>query len=274
MTFRHRLLWGSSVFWLAACSAAPTPMTEVESTQPPVVEQSATASASPAPTAAPPVEASPATSITPQNPETPATSSPTAIATDTPSIATDTSSPDTTIVPGERVGAVTPATSRADLVTLYGEAALSDTEVHIGEGFTEPGTTVNADTPAAFSVVWADSSRSQAGTIREVGPAWQTSEGLRVGMPLAELQSVLGDFDFYGFAWDYGGTVVLEGTNLSDYSGVIVLRLLPAEVGTFEQQPEAFQALAGDDLISSNNSYLPSLNLVVSEMIVSLDAPL
>ncbi|MGD1928703.1 MAG: hypothetical protein ACFB12_07315 [Leptolyngbyaceae cyanobacterium] len=266
MAFRHRLLWGSSLLWLAACGAAPTPppTTGPESTPPPVAEQAtppdSTASSPADPTVVPP--ASPDTLA-------PATTLESPVAAASPAIATD-----TTIMPGERVGSVTPVTSRADLATLFGEAALSDTEVPVGEGFTEPGTTVNADTPAAFSIVWADSSRSQAVTVRDFGPAWQTSEGLRVGMPFAELQSVLGDFDLYGFGWDYGGTVVLEGSNLSDYDGLIVLRLLPAQVDTFQQQPEAFQALAGDRLISSDNPYLPALDLVVDEMIVYLDAPL
>ncbi|MEM1290288.1 MAG: hypothetical protein AAGH67_02255 [Cyanobacteria bacterium P01_H01_bin.162] len=268
MAFWHRLLWGSSLFWLAACGATPTPppTTESESIPPPVAEPAApldsTASSPADPTVVPPVPASPDTLA-------PAPTLDSPVGTAAPAIATD-----TTIMPGKRVGSVTPVTSRADLATLYGDAVLSDTEVPVGEGFTEPGTTVNADTPAAFSIVWADSSRSQAVTVRDFGPAWQTSEGLRVGMPLTELQSVLGDFDLYGFGWDYGGTVVLEGSNLSDYDGLIVLRLLPAQVDTFQQQPEAFQALAGDRLISSDNPYLPSLDLVVDEMIVYLDAPL
>ena len=271
MAFWHRLLWGSSLFWLAACGATPTPPPESESIPPPVAEQAtpldSTASSPPDPTVVPPAQASsdtlePADTLAPADNSVAPVSAAKAIATDT------------TIMPGERVGSVTQVTSRADLATLYGDAVLSDTEVHVGEGFTEPGTTVNADTPAAFSIVWADNSRSQAVTVRDFGPAWQTSEGLRVGMPLAELQSVLGDFDLYGFGWDYGGTVVLEGSNLSDYDGLIVLRLLPAQVDTFQQQPEAFQALAGARLISSDNPYLPALDLVVDEMIVYLDAPL
>ena len=268
MAFRHTLLWGGSLFWLAACStASPPPSTEEAESPPPLVAEASarpnpTAGSPPASTAVLPAQTSPDNPATATNLETSVTSSSTAIATDT------------TIIPGERVGSVTQATSRADLATLYGEAALSDTEVHIGEGFTEPGTTVNADTPAMFSVVWAEDAPSQAVTVRDFGPAWQTPEGLRVGMPFAELQSVLGDFNLYGFGWDYGGTIVLESSDLSNYSGQIVLRLAPANANTFQQQTEAFQALSGDRLISSDNPYLPALDLVVDEMIVYLNGPL
>ncbi|MGD1943348.1 MAG: hypothetical protein ACFB0G_18790 [Leptolyngbyaceae cyanobacterium] len=268
MAFRHTLLWSSSLFWLVACSTTspPPPTAEPENTPPPVAEQSApldsTASSTPAPTAVPPSPAPPDNPITATTLETPVALSSAAIATDT------------AIIPGERVGLVTQATSRTELATLFGEAALLDTEVHIGEGFTEPGTAVNAATPAAFSVIWADNDQSQTTTVRDFGPDWQTPEGLRVGMPFAELQSVLGDFDLYGFGWDYGGTIVLERSNLSNYDGLIVLRLEPTKVDTFQQQPEAFQALQGDHLISSDNPYLSALDLVVYEMIVYLDAPL
>jgi hypothetical protein len=50
--------------------------------------------------------------------------------------------PDTMIVPGDRVGPITRDTSRDRLVELFGEAALTDTEVAVGEGFTESGTVV------------------------------------------------------------------------------------------------------------------------------------
>jgi hypothetical protein len=180
---------------------------------------------------------------------------------------------DTLVIPGERVGPVTRDTSRQDLVDMFGEAALADTEIAVGEGFTESGTTVNLGTEQAFSVIWVDNSQSQPATVKDFGSAWQTPEGIQIGTPFADLQTILGEFDLYGFGWDYGGTIVLEGSELSNYYGLLILRLQPADSATFQQQPDAMQAVQGDKLIASTDPNLASLDLVVSEMIVYLNPP-
>lgn len=179
------------------------------------------------------------------------------------------SSLESVIVPGESVGPVTSRTSRADLADLYGEAALEDLEVPMGEGFTESGTIVNADTDAAFSVVWLDETQSEPLLAKDFGPAWQTSEGIQIGTSFTRLQTLLGPFDLYGFGWDYGGTIVLEGSNLSEYYGLLILRLQPDPVA-MEQAADNFQAVQGDRLISSDDPNLAMLNLTVDEMIVYL----
>jgi len=181
--------------------------------------------------------------------------------------------PDTMIVPGERVGPITRDTSRDRLVELFGEAALTDTEVAVGEGFTESGTVVAADSDAAFAVIWVDDSQTEPATVKDFGPAWQTPEGIGIGTSFAELQDILGPFELYGFGWDYGGTLVLEGSDLSNYYGSLILRVQPADPDLFQQQSGAFQALLGDKLISSNNPSLPDLDLVVDEMIVYINPP-
>ena len=181
---------------------------------------------------------------------------------------------DTTIIPAEQVGPITPTTDRAELADLFGEAALTDTEVHVGEGFTESGTAVNADTDQALSVIWMDDSQSQPSVVRELGRVWQTPEGIRVGTSFADLQAILGEFQLYGFGWDYGGTVVLEGSNLDEYYGALILRLQPTDPGVFQtMSEEALSEVQGDRQLSSDNPYLPELDLVVGEMIVYLNPP-
>ncbi|MEM1310613.1 MAG: hypothetical protein AAGF98_14155 [Cyanobacteria bacterium P01_H01_bin.153] len=177
---------------------------------------------------------------------------------------------DTTVVPGDRVGPVTNDTSRADLATMFGEAALEDTEIAVGEGFTESGTVVTPEQGKSFAVIWVDESQSEPATVKDFGPAWQTPEGIGIGTDLAELQQILGPFELYGFGWDYGGTLVLEGSSLSNYHGALVLRLQPATAALIEQQPNAFESVQGDKLLSSDDPNLADLNLVVDEMIVYL----
>lgn len=180
---------------------------------------------------------------------------------------------DTLIVPGDRVGPITSDTSRDRPVELFGEAALTDTEVAVGEGFTESGTVVAAGSDSAFAVIWVDDSQAEPATVKDFGTDWATPEGISIGTSFAELQEILGPFELYGFGWDYGGTLVLEGSNLSDYYGVLILRVQPADPDLFQQQAGAFQALLGDKLIASDNPSLPELNLVVDEMIVYINPP-
>ena len=176
---------------------------------------------------------------------------------------------DTTVIPGERVGPVTRKTTRQDLVKLFGEARLTNQEVAVGEGFTEPGTRVDLGTEQSFSVVWSDASRTKAVAVRNFGTAWRTPQGIGVGTPFAQLQQKLGQFELHGFAWDYGGTVVLAGTPLAQYKDMLVLRLQTAPDAP-QKSPEDFKAVVGERRFSSTNPHLRSLNIQVGEMIVQL----
>lgn len=202
-------------------------------------------------------------------PETPTSASQSTPATADPQSASKSAVQDTTIVPGERVGPVTRTTTRDDLVAMFGEAALEDTEIPVGEGFTEPATVVNSDSDQAFAIVWLDDSQTQPATVTDFGPAWETVEGFGLGTPYSELESTLGEFELYGLAWDYEGTLVLEGSELDHYSGLMVLRVRPTEEAV-KAAPEAYQAVSGDQLLKSDNPNLDPLNLSIYDMVVYL----
>lgn len=175
----------------------------------------------------------------------------------------------TLVIPGERVGPVTRNTTRQDLAKRFGEARLKDQPVNIGEGYTEPGTRVDLGPELSFNVVWADKSRTKPKEIRNLGSKWRTPQGIGVGTSFAQLQQKLGPFKLYGFAWDYGGTVVLEGTKLAKYKDLLILRLRTAP-NAAQRSPSHFRAVMGDRQFSSNNPHLPPLKPEVGEMIVRL----
>ncbi|MBE9137552.1 hypothetical protein IQ254_10065 [Nodosilinea sp. LEGE 07088] len=175
------------------------------------------------------------------------------------------------VVPGQRVGPITAQTTRADLAAIYGEAALTDGPIPVGEGFTEPGTVVSPDPSHRFTVVWADTAQTRPQLVRDFGPAWQTPEGLGVGVPYSTLKAALGNFGIYGFEWDYGGTVVLADSQLAQYQDLLWLRMAPAEAAIAEHSA-AYEALLGDQVFASGNPNLELLNLEVIDMVVSLDA--
>ncbi|MGG6239265.1 hypothetical protein ACQ4N7_11570 [Nodosilinea sp. AN01ver1] len=174
---------------------------------------------------------------------------------------------DTLVIPGQRVGPVTADTSRADLAAYYGEAALEDAPIAMGEGTTAAGTVVTPGSDQQFSVVWQDASQTRPQLIKDFGPAWQTPEGLGVGIPYSEVEAILGDFALYGFAWDYGGTVMLEGSQLELYDGYLLLRLEPTATA-IEQYPDAYQAVMGDQLLASDDPNLDILQPSIYEMVV------
>ncbi|QQE63385.1 hypothetical protein GFS31_00500 [Leptolyngbya sp. BL0902] len=177
------------------------------------------------------------------------------------------------LVPGQQVGQVTASTSRQQLADLYGEANLQDTEVHMGEGFMEPGTVVSIDNQPQFTVVWLDASRSRPLMARAFAPDWQISEGIGIGTPYATLQQALGNFQIYGFGWDYGGTLSLEGSQLDLYYGLLLLRAEPSQA-SIDAHPDAFQATLGDRLIPSTDPNLAQLDLRVTDMVVYLNEPM
>lgn len=176
------------------------------------------------------------------------------------------------LVPGQRVGQVTASTSRQQLADIYGEANLQDTEVPMGEGFMEPGTVVRVDNQPQFTVVWLDASRSRPLMARAFSPTWTTPEGIGVGTPYATIQQTLGDFQLYGFGWDYGGTLSLEGSQLDHYYGLLLLRVEPSQA-SMEAHADAFQATMGDRLIPSTDPNLAQLDLRISDMMVYLNEP-
>lgn len=176
---------------------------------------------------------------------------------------------DTTILPGDRVGPITTTTSYQDLVDQFGEEALTDAEVHVGEGFFEPGTQVDLGEGRSLTILWSDEDRTQPAEVRELGAAWKTPEGIGIGTSFAELQNILGTFQLSGFGWDYGGTIDLHDTPLESYDYDLVVRVQPA-IGMVESSREHFEAVLGDEMFSSDHPSFSELDITVSEMIVYL----
>jgi|SRR5580700_429110 hypothetical protein len=175
------------------------------------------------------------------------------------------------IVPGQRVGPITAATTRADLDTLFGKENVRDGGFENSD-LPEAATVVlGNDTSAALAITWDKEHASNIhicfGT--QTGPCrWRTASGIRIGLPLAELQKLNEkSFQVAGFGSEGEGTVVSwrHGMLEEDPSacGHLVVRLTPA----FEldgrpltkEESNLLKQLQGDKPLSSN--YLPVLEL-------------
>lgn len=176
---------------------------------------------------------------------------------------------DTTIVPGQKVGIVTGATTYSELEREFGSDRLITEEIHLGEGMMAPATQVNLDNGYSFNVVWEDPSQSKPLEVRDLEAGWDV-QGIRNGMSFEDLKSTLGEFDLLGLGWDYGGTLLLENTALSDYSGQLFIRVQPSEKAV-ETQQEKFLAVAGDSVFSSSDPNFEALDLSVVEVVVRLE---
>ncbi|HWR28652.1 MAG TPA: hypothetical protein VN631_02360, partial [Negativicutes bacterium] len=135
-------------------------------------------------------------------------------------------------IPFLRVGPIRPSSSIDDLVRLFGLENVRQQTVYGAEGTEKYETSVIfPETPNQVIVFWQD---NQYGTvpssvsIRQQGSAWKTVQGIQIGTTLAELNAINGrPFSFFGFGWDYGGSVHVQwngGTMASIRGLFLVLR--------------------------------------------------
>lgn len=175
------------------------------------------------------------------------------------------------IVPGQRVGPITAATTRADLDTLFGKANVQERNLEMSEG-PEAATVVFGDeASAALAITW---DREHVSTIHicfgtQTGPCrWRTASGIRIGLPMQELQRLNEkSFQVAGYGFEGQGVVTSwrHGTLEEDPAacGHLIVRLTPANqlAGRPMSKEESglMKQVQGDKPYSSN--YLPLLEL-------------
>jgi len=97
------------------------------------------------------------------------------------------------------------ATTSAGEVARSASAALRQTAGELPEASLYP------DSPDQVSLRWWDEGRTALESVSVTQPngAWQTSQGLRVGSSLQEVETANGQpFRINGFGWEYGGYLI------------------------------------------------------------------
>jgi hypothetical protein len=166
------------------------------------------------------------------------------------------------IVPGKSVGKITKQTDRAGLVTIFGAANVEDFTEQGPEGIGEaPATRVKIGGKESLRVIWKDDTRKQIASIAIYDARWHLADGLAVDLTVAALQAKFGKFEFYGFGWDYGGTVISENNpKLDKYrksTGVNFVLGVPS--GRCQQFSADCRSVSGDSTFGSDNPRLKSL---------------
>ncbi len=177
----------------------------------------------------------------------------------------------TQIIPGERIGPVTAATTYQDLERIIGKRFLSNRTISGPEGIGQFATTrVTLRQNQSFTVVWADSTRTKPLHVRDLGTAWKTPEGIGVGTSFNELRQKAGEFQVSGLGWDYGGFVLLENTRLAHYGGTVLLTV-DAAPNAAQKFPADYRAIAGDSTFPSTNPHWQKLGMRVTQVTVVLN---
>ena len=153
---------------------------------------------------------------------------------------------DTLIVPGKRVGAITPKTTYADLVKIFGKQRLTFKKVYGPEGqVVFPGTLITLGKNRSLTVVWKDPKQLQPLQVMIADSAFQTKSGIGLGTSLAKLRQILGEFKITGLGWDYGNQVIgLSPAIQSQYTGLSIG--VNADRAAARQFPKDYRAVSGD----------------------------
>lgn len=185
------------------------------------------------------------------------------------------------ILPNGRTGAISAHTTRRDLVRMYGSGNVTDEDVSVGEGETEPGTIVFAKDPQRkIEILWKGPEKTAlpasvqiAGTMSK----WKTVHDISLGTSLKDLQRLnTKPFKLAGFGWDYSGTVTswengALQAELDGGHGKVWLRLdYSSSHGVTEKEVNEVQ---GDRDFSSDHPVMGKLNPVAYQMIIVFPSP-
>ncbi|PRY44074.1 hypothetical protein CLV58_10343 [Spirosoma oryzae] len=193
------------------------------------------------------------------------------------------------IVPGLRVGPVRYSTSEAELLRLLGPAVVTvGDSIDGAEGDVLIGTTLYKNTADQLQILYQDSAQRQhpelvlirpyvtdadGNPLPDVKPTrWSTADGVRIGMPLKELEQCNGKpFRLWGFGWDYGGSVSSWQGGRFDMGAQTMLSVTLAPPSTLSPaQTRALDTVSGDGEFMSSNQAMQLLSPVVQTMQVTL----
>ncbi|MFK7922975.1 MAG: hypothetical protein AB8H47_13510 [Bacteroidia bacterium] len=176
---------------------------------------------------------------------------------------------DRLIIPGRQVGAIKLKTSETELIQLYGANQVGRSKVVLQDKTKEECTVVFGGTNDEIRITWKtdDHKVIKAIYFDRPGAKWFTRQGLHVGISLSELvKANKSPLNFYGFNWEYGGTVSAWRNGLmKSYDRHFYIVLNPGIRGKIIDQ---FQ---GNKVFSSNDKGIEALQIYVQRLVVYLD---
>lgn len=189
------------------------------------------------------------------------------------------------VVPGNRVGPITATTTRAELDTLFGKENVRDGSYEGGEAPESATVVFGSDSTGALAVTWNNERVSYVYICfqTKTGPCrWRTASGIRIGLPIRELERLNGKgFQMAGYGFEGQGAVTSwrKGALEQDEAGCghLVVRLTPlAEIegrAMSKDESNNMKLLQSDKKFSSG--YVASLGLdpIVSGLTMEFTGP-
>ncbi len=175
-------------------------------------------------------------------------------------------------IPGKSVGKIDSSATEASLIAEYGKDEVLRDSISLGEGEYTIGTRLFPNTKNEISILWRDAQKMEQPdniTIRNGSSDWKTKQGVCVGMTLDELHKLnQGNFELYGFGWDYAGTIAdWNGGKLGENHVIGVqfrLQLLP----TAEYNDPKFAEILGSKTFPSDNKLFAEMELQIEKMTI------
>jgi len=168
---------------------------------------------------------------------------------------------DSTIVLGERVGPIEKGMTLFGLKTLLGASKVKPVKLPGPEGTELDGVKLFAGTDRELEILFDEESQEkEISDVRIIGKGWKFTNGLKLGMSIAEVEKVNGKpYEVSGFDWDYGGYANFEGGKMEAKASV-----------RFSPTGEINKSLSGDKQIPSTDKKLRAAKVTVTEISVFL----
>ena len=181
------------------------------------------------------------------------------------------------IVPGQRVGPITAATTRADLDAIFGKENVQERNLDGNDGPGAATVVYSSDPSAALAMTW---DRERPASIRvcfgtQAGPCrWRTSSGIHIGTTIRELNALNGkSFQVGGFAQEQGRVISWKQGALEEdpaACGHLVVGLAPAALiegrEMSKNEKGEWKQMQGDKPFSSSSLSAAYLNTAVSAL--------
>lgn len=114
-------------------------------------------------------------------------------------------------IPYQQVGTIKANDTEADLINKLGQDNVTREMLGREYGETIPGTIIYEGQPNQLFIEWRDGRAYEVIEkirIEKENAEWQTAQGIKIGTTLEELKAINGgEFEFFGFEWDYAGKV-------------------------------------------------------------------
>jgi hypothetical protein len=175
------------------------------------------------------------------------------------------------IIPGKNVGKITANTTEKELISIFGKENVKRDIIGMGEGETTDGTIIYKDAKNELKILWSNSFSPpiERIIIDKKNTNWKTKDNISIGTSLEYLLKLNGKaITFYGFEWDYAGTVTSWNNGKLDNDYKIGKKFAFDLTYGSKISYKDIQHLIGDSEFSSSEAGVKNLELKINSIAI------